>query len=82
MSRAAYGFTLATARTPSAKELAVLVKVYEAQLAEYKANAEAATKLLTVGESPRNDSLDPAEHAAWTVIASLLMNLDETVTLG
>jgi hypothetical protein len=78
--RAAYGFRLATARRPEAEELAALVGQYEAQLAEYRASGEAAVQLLSVGESPRDESLDPAELAAWTMVANVILNLDETVT--
>ena len=37
---------------------------------------------LAVGESPRDEELDPAELAAWTMVASVILNLDETVTKG
>ena len=43
---------------------------------------ERAKELLKVGEKPRDESLDLAQHAAWTVIANLLLNLDEVVTRG
>ena len=43
-------------------------------------NSDAAAKLLTQGESPRLESLDANEFAAYTMVASLLLNLDETVT--
>lgn len=80
--RITYGFRLATARRPTDQEKAVLLKLYEDQLANYQKDNEAAMKLLSVGDSPRNETLIPAEHAAWTMIGSLLLNLDETVTKG
>ncbi|MGE0607728.1 MAG: hypothetical protein AB7O62_11610, partial [Pirellulales bacterium] len=43
-------------------------------------DAAAAEKLLSVGESPRDATLDPAELAAWTSLASLVQNLDEAIT--
>ena len=36
-----------------------------------------ANELLKVGASSRDEQLDPVEHAAWTVVCSTLMNLDE-----
>ena len=42
--------------------------------------AASAVKLLGVGESPRDRRLDPAELAAWTTVASVILNLDETIT--
>jgi mono/diheme cytochrome c family protein len=78
--RIAWAFRLATARRPSEAEINVLRRVYEEQLAVYRAQPEAAQKLLAVGEAPRNEKLDPTELAAWTMVASMILNLDETVT--
>ena len=54
--------------------------MFDEQFAVYQKDAKAAEKLLKVGESPRDDKLDMAELAAWTMIASTLLNLDEAVT--
>jgi hypothetical protein len=78
--RITFAFRLATARAPSTKEVAVLRKVFETQLAKYQKDNAAALKLLSVGESPRNEKLRTDELAAWTIIASVILNLDETVT--
>src|SRR6185503_12216903 len=78
--RISFAFRLATARMPNAEESVVLRKIYDQQLAVYRSNAEAATKLLSVGESPRDDKLDPIDLAAWTTVASTILNLDETIT--
>ena len=47
---------------------------------QYSGDKEAALKLLAVGESKRAEKLDAPEHAAWTALCSLLLNLDEVVT--
>jgi hypothetical protein len=78
--RAAFGFRLATSRKPTAGEAAVLLKVYEAELAEFQADADAATKLLSYGAAKRNEALEIKDLAAWTMVANLILNLDETVT--
>jgi hypothetical protein len=78
--RASYGFRLATSRWPEPDESEVLLRSYEAQLADYAADPQAAQALLSVGESPRDEKLPLAEHAAWTVVANLILNLDETIT--
>ena len=78
----AYAFRLATSRRADASDMTVLRRVYDLQLAEFKANTEAAKKLLEVGDSPWNESLDAAELAAMTMVANLILNLDETVTKG
>jgi hypothetical protein len=78
--RLIYGFRLATARPPDAKELDTLAQVLEQQLAYYRADRNAALRLLSEGVSQRGEALDPSEHAAWTMMASLILNLDETIT--
>jgi hypothetical protein len=78
--RIAYAFRLATARKPSRKEKKVLRQLLEERLAEFTRDRQAATKLLSVGESRRDKRLDVAELAAWTTVASAMLNLDETIT--
>jgi hypothetical protein len=80
--RITLAFRVATARRPTPSEVAVLRNVYEEQLAVYRRNGAAALKLLRVGEAGRNEQLDVAELAAWTTIASVILNLDEAVTRG
>jgi hypothetical protein len=79
-SKAATGFRLATARAPRPDELAVLLGAFGQSLSEYVAHKDEANKLLAVGASPKNDQLDPAELAAWTMVANMILNLDETIT--
>lgn len=74
------GFLRLTARPADAHRRATIRPVYEETLAELQADPERAEALLAVGESPRDETLDACEHAAWTVVASLLLNLDETLT--
>jgi hypothetical protein len=78
--RAAFAFRQATARQPTVQELAVIVKVFESELAEFTADSESAAKLLAVGDAKRNETLEVKELAAWTLVANLVLNLDETVT--
>jgi hypothetical protein len=49
-------------------------------LAIYQNDMEAATALLAVGATPRNEQLNPAEHAALTAVCLGLFNLDEALT--
>ena len=79
-SRIAYGFRLALAREPAARELAVLRDALDAALTEYKRHEGRAQALLRNGESPVNPKLDKSELAAWTTVASMILNLDETMT--
>jgi hypothetical protein len=81
-SRLTFAFRTVLTRAPREAELAVLRQVYEKQKSRFAASPDAAEKLLSVGESPRDASLDHAELAAWTMVASTLLNLDEAVTKG
>jgi len=73
-------FRLAIARTPTAQESKILGDLARNELAEYRAHPEAAEKLLQVGESKPDPKLAAADLAAWTVVASAILNLDETIT--
>ena len=81
-SRLDHAFRLSVARHPSAKEIGTLKKTYEQRLAYYQQDAEAAKSFLSVGESIRDESINPPELAAWTSIMSLILNLDEVITKG
>jgi hypothetical protein len=77
-----FAFKLCTSRAPDSQELDVLVQLYQSQLTHYRQNPAAASKLTSVGESPRPAEVDLAELAAWTAIGNVLLNLDETITKG
>jgi len=79
-ARLAYAFRLATARKPSGEETGVLRGLLRARRAEFGRDRQAAIKLLSVGEAERDKRLDAAELAAWTTVASVIFNLDETIT--
>jgi hypothetical protein len=80
--RFAFAYLMALSREPRESEQQVALDVYSASLKRFREDAEAAKKLLAVGESKRDESLDAAEHAAWTIIASMILNLNETLTRG
>ena len=79
-ARVRYAFRLVTDRDPSPKEAEVLAKLYEKERDHYAAHQDAAQKLLTIGESKPDSHFEPAELAAWTMVASTILNMDETVT--
>ena len=58
----------------------MLQKTYTEQLTNFRHDSEAATALLKVGESPLPKQGDPAELAAMTALANVLLNLNETIT--
>jgi hypothetical protein len=79
-ARITYAFRLATARYPEDKEVKNLLRLFETQLKIFRNNRAAANKLLSVGEYKRDNNLDPAETAAFTVVANTILNLYETIT--
>ena len=79
-SRLARGFALALLRPPSARESTVLLESLHHYRDRYETDPAAAGKLLAYGDSKADPDLKKPELAAWTMIASMILNLDETVT--
>ncbi len=73
-------FRTVTCRKPSDRELAVLTKMWEQQKAHYAKQPKSTAAVLAIGETPADKSLDPLELASWTMLASGVLNLDETIT--
>ncbi len=67
-------------RVPQSDETAVLQKTYAQQLTHFLEDPEAAKALLKVGDSPLPEPANPAELAAMTAVANVLLNLNETIT--
>ncbi len=77
--RLTFAFRRATCRQPNYAEMAVLRHRFKQQLDRFRADADAASKMVNVGQYPRDASLDVAELAAWTAVANMLLNLDEVL---
>ena len=75
-----HAFRRAVSREPSAEERRILIRLYDDSLKRFRANPEAAAKLLAIGDWPRDRSLDAVELAAWTAVASTILNMDETIS--
>ena len=67
-------------RNFSAHEKAVVKKTLDAAQDNYRKNPEDAKSVITTGEMPYPKDIDITDLAAWSVIASQIMNLDETLT--
>ena len=70
----------ATGRVALDHELAILEARLNKLRAYYSVHADEAMGLIQVGESKANPKLDTGELAAWTCIASIVLNLDETLS--
>jgi hypothetical protein len=74
-------YQLVTGYNVEDAELQILLRSLTHYREHFSQSPEQAQKLLAVGQSPRDESLDEVEHAAWTVVAHILLNLDETITI-
>lgn len=78
--RIASAFETITSRPPSAEELNVLVEALQDQREIFQQDQKASQALLSYGELPRDRKLDQGEHAAYSQVVSLIMNLSESIT--
>ncbi len=67
-------------RVPQTYEVDGLLGDFVAYRNEYKADPEAAKQLVSVGETAPSTKISAEELAAWTMVASTLLNLDETIS--
>jgi hypothetical protein len=79
-SRIARGFELATARLPNNREAEILLASFSFYRDAFQSAPSDATRYLSQGEAPRNEKLDARELAAYSAVASLILNLDAAVT--
>ena len=67
-------------RSLDSAELAIINESLQSFRQTYQADRIAAQQLLSHGDRASDHGHDPAELAALTMVASQLLNLDETVT--
>ena len=72
-------FKALVSRPARPDEVKILSQLYTEELADFQRNPKRTQTLLTVGEYPVNKQLPPATLAAWTVVASTVMNFDEAI---
>ncbi len=73
-------FRRVVTRSPTTDDMIQLRQMHDTQLGIYRQDHEGALKLLGVGAHPRDESLDPVEHAAMTIVCLGILNLDEAMT--
>jgi hypothetical protein len=67
-------------RSLTDRDRALLGKAFDRQLAIYQADPAAAAEVVAIGSAPKNEKLNPVEHAAFTAVCLILLNLDEALT--
>jgi len=77
--RITFAYQTVLSRKPDAVELAIVSETLASHLKKYEANVDAAKKVIANGESKAPPELPVSELAANTMIANLILNLDETL---
>src|SRR5262249_15630844 len=75
--KAAFAFRACLVRPPTDAEVARLVELYEDAKAKFAKDTAKATQFATNPLGPLPKGVDVDEAAAWTVVTSVIMNLDE-----
>jgi hypothetical protein len=75
-----FAYRVALNRPVRPAEARILEDTFARFKTRYAADPKAAEQYLDAGDSPRDKSIDPAELAAYTATASLILNLDEVIT--
>jgi hypothetical protein len=78
--RIRFAFQCVLTREPTWVEVDIVGQRLAQELHRFKADPQRALSCLSVGESPRDEAIDPALHAAWMQVASMILNLSESVT--
>jgi hypothetical protein len=78
--RIRFAWREALGRDPKPEEAAVLVRLYEKNLAAYSAEPAAANDLIQNGDLKPPDGANLIELAAWTAVSRAIFNLHETIT--
>lgn len=78
--RAAWMFRWATGRRAEPQEIDELVTGFEEERKVFASDPKSAEALIGVGEAKAAVEMSPGVLAAWTTVASLILNLDEVVT--
>jgi len=79
-ARLTWAWRQALQRSPRDEEVRVVETLLEKHKVQYAQDAQASAAILKVGMAPASADLDPAELAAWTSVARVILNLHETVT--
>jgi len=74
------GYRLACARRPNSETIEILQKGLTQRLTQFAGDPESARQLIHHGSSVPNPAIPPAELAAYTVTANILLNLDRVIT--
>ena len=78
--RLAYGFRVVLGRNPTPVEAGILARGLARMLTKYQEDAKAAKEVISIGDLKNDPKLNPSQLAAYTLMGSTMLNLDETIT--
>ena len=78
-SQAAFLLRQCVLRQPTEDEVRAIVEDYQLFHEEYTADPERANALIAIGDWPPPDNVSAVDLASWTMMANLVLNLDEIV---
>jgi hypothetical protein len=78
--RIQWAWRTVAARAATSEEVALLKGLLEKHRKHFGEQRDAATALVSVGLSKRDEKQDAAELAAWTSVSRALLNLNETIS--
>jgi hypothetical protein len=78
--RIAWAFRVVMAHDPGTQRQKILTAAYSRFFANYSANRDAAGEFVHEGESPVPQQINSAELAAYTNVASIILNMDEAIS--
>jgi len=76
----ANGYLVLSGRKPSPETTERLTRDYEAYRSDFKKAPNKASELLKIGDKAFDRNFDPTDLAAMTIVASTILNLDESLT--
>lgn len=82
VERIEYAYQLCLSRKPTKAEVRRLTEYYDTEWQNFRKDLPAALRMATseLGDPKHNESA--VDLAAWTIVANVLLNLDEMVTKG
>ncbi|MDN5216887.1 DUF1553 domain-containing protein [Fulvivirgaceae bacterium BMA12] len=71
-------FKSLVSRDPSDQEVAMLLEIYDAELKRFREETNSTADILQIGDSKADQKIDKHKLAAFTIVVSAMLNLDET----
>jgi hypothetical protein len=77
-----YAFRLVTGTRPNKFTMSILKESYDEELKVFSEDVERAKSIVAIGDSKRDETIDAAKHAAFSIVTQIILNLDQTLTRG